>query len=312
MKNNYLKIGFLSTCLILSSLVLAQANKVTICHIPPGNPANAHNITVSINAVGAHLYGNNQHNDFLGDCWAGCSVGSIVKATQGKQSDGTPVATDRSDSSKVLGIPDGNNTPGEFYTLGFGGEIILKMDGGILNRPGNDLYIYETSFGQPDCDDYPEKAEIFVSTDMNSWTSLGIICQDGGVDIAPLDWILYVKVKDVSDPSGFSEVVDGFDLDGIQCIRPQQKQVVQKNESFTIYPIPVTSVLNVTFNEMKFGETLTAAVFDVMGKQVLRTEIKIDETSGSLSIPMSGLSPGNYVLQLTGTDLRYSEQFLKN
>ena len=38
--------------------------KVTICHIPPGNPANWHAITVSINAIPAHL----AHGDSLGDC----------------------------------------------------------------------------------------------------------------------------------------------------------------------------------------------------------------------------------------------------
>ena len=38
--------------------------KVTICHIPPGNPANAHTIRVSHNAVRAHL----KHGDKLGPC----------------------------------------------------------------------------------------------------------------------------------------------------------------------------------------------------------------------------------------------------
>ncbi len=38
--------------------------KVTICHIPPGNPANAHTITVGAPAVDAHL----AHGDTLGAC----------------------------------------------------------------------------------------------------------------------------------------------------------------------------------------------------------------------------------------------------
>lgn len=38
--------------------------KVTICHIPPGNPANAHTITVGAPAVPAHL----RHGDSLGAC----------------------------------------------------------------------------------------------------------------------------------------------------------------------------------------------------------------------------------------------------
>jgi len=38
--------------------------KVVICHIPPGNPANAHTIEVSENAVDAHM----AHGDVLGPC----------------------------------------------------------------------------------------------------------------------------------------------------------------------------------------------------------------------------------------------------
>ena len=38
--------------------------KVTICHIPPGNPENAHEITVGAPAVPAHL----AHGDNVGSC----------------------------------------------------------------------------------------------------------------------------------------------------------------------------------------------------------------------------------------------------
>ena len=41
--------------------------RVTLCHIPPGNPANAHTITVGSSAVAAHL----AHGDYLGECQAG-------------------------------------------------------------------------------------------------------------------------------------------------------------------------------------------------------------------------------------------------
>jgi hypothetical protein len=39
-------------------------DKVEICHVPPGNPDNAHTICVSANAVAAHL----AHGDYLGEC----------------------------------------------------------------------------------------------------------------------------------------------------------------------------------------------------------------------------------------------------
>src|SRR5205814_3639588 len=41
--------------------------KVTICHVPPGNPANAHTIVVGAPAVPAHL----RHGDSVGACGSG-------------------------------------------------------------------------------------------------------------------------------------------------------------------------------------------------------------------------------------------------
>lgn len=38
--------------------------KITICHVPPGNPANAHTIEISVNALPAHL----AHGDTVGPC----------------------------------------------------------------------------------------------------------------------------------------------------------------------------------------------------------------------------------------------------
>ena len=42
-----------------------KKNKVEICHIPPGNPSNAHTICISANAVPAHLA---NHADYCGPC----------------------------------------------------------------------------------------------------------------------------------------------------------------------------------------------------------------------------------------------------
>ncbi|XZF12514.1 hypothetical protein ACTHGU_12035 [Chitinophagaceae bacterium MMS25-I14] len=67
--------GLIATCLLLAVAANAQdpyANyrcghdnkKVQICHIPPGNPENAHEICVGESAVQAHL----AHGDRLGMC----------------------------------------------------------------------------------------------------------------------------------------------------------------------------------------------------------------------------------------------------
>ncbi|MBU2938697.1 hypothetical protein KO494_03995 [Lacinutrix sp. C3R15] len=42
----------------------ALNEKVTICHIPPENPSNYHEITVSVHAICAHI----AHGDLISTC----------------------------------------------------------------------------------------------------------------------------------------------------------------------------------------------------------------------------------------------------
>jgi hypothetical protein len=42
-----------------------KEKKVLVCHIPPGNPSNAHTIFFSKNAVSTHL---DEHGDYIGEC----------------------------------------------------------------------------------------------------------------------------------------------------------------------------------------------------------------------------------------------------
>ncbi|CAM1362940.1 hypothetical protein TSEDIMI_10320 [Tenacibaculum sediminilitoris] len=46
-------------------------SKITICHVPPGNPSNVHSITISEKALKAHL----AHGDFFGFCDTGGEPG---------------------------------------------------------------------------------------------------------------------------------------------------------------------------------------------------------------------------------------------
>lgn len=54
----------------VSESALSQ-NKTTLCHIPPGNPANAHTISVGNSAVKAHL----AHGDSLDACGGMSCIG---------------------------------------------------------------------------------------------------------------------------------------------------------------------------------------------------------------------------------------------
>lgn len=67
------RLALLVAALAVFGAASAQAGgaKQDICHFPPGNPANFHTLTVSGNAVNAHL---TNHNDLLGSCLANCET----------------------------------------------------------------------------------------------------------------------------------------------------------------------------------------------------------------------------------------------
>src|SRR3569623_3550059 len=60
----------------------ADTKKTTVCHVPPGNPGNAHTICVGTAAVPAHL----DHGDFLGTC--ACTGGTDAGLDSGDGSGG--------------------------------------------------------------------------------------------------------------------------------------------------------------------------------------------------------------------------------
>lgn len=56
--------GVASIAVITAPALATGSHKVTICHLPPGNPGNAHTITVAYSALPAHF----KHGDRLGAC----------------------------------------------------------------------------------------------------------------------------------------------------------------------------------------------------------------------------------------------------
>ncbi len=57
----------IATSLSLSFFILKADNrKVDLCHVPPGNPENAHTINIPLPAVTAHLALHS--GDYLGKC----------------------------------------------------------------------------------------------------------------------------------------------------------------------------------------------------------------------------------------------------
>jgi len=59
--------GMLIAGTVAHAPVAGANDKITICHIPPGNPENAHTITIDVSSLPAH----EAHGDYVGGCGDG-------------------------------------------------------------------------------------------------------------------------------------------------------------------------------------------------------------------------------------------------
>lgn len=146
---------------------------------------------------------------------------AVMKEDQGKRKNGSAVLADRSDAGVALGAAETNGAvsdspvvTGSFYSLGFGGSIVLLFNNLILNEAGDDVRVYEVTGGS-----YPdEKASVEASQDGVTWTLLGTATRDEDFDLGALPWAMYVRITDTSSTSAFEPTADGFDLDAIKAL----------------------------------------------------------------------------------------------
>lgn len=149
----------------------------------------------------------------------GCYASEVISYTPAKRNDGSAVPAERQVTNRALGAPEGDDAL-NFVSLGFGGEIVLKFASPIANGEGNDLSIIETTFGNQNCNRYPERVQAFGSQDGCHFIYLGEGCQDAQFDFGGMSWIQYVKLKDISPVNHTynNDIADGYDIDGIMCL----------------------------------------------------------------------------------------------
>lgn len=158
-----------------------------------------------------------QNGEWVCHPWADATV----IEEQGKRKNGTNVLPERSDAGVALGAAETSGASadspivvGSFYSLGFGGSVILRFNNLILNESGNDVRIYEVTGGT-----YPdEKATVEASQDGVSWTLLGTATRDQDFDLGSLAWASLIRITDISSPGAFEPTADGFDLDAVKAL----------------------------------------------------------------------------------------------
>lgn len=156
---------------------------------------------------------------------------NVTSFTQGMRADGvSPIGVTRSNPNNALGAINvndvnigealNNSSSVEFVSLGFGGEIVLEFSSPICNQAGNDLAVYETSYGSPSCASWPEKALVYArQDDCQPWILISPadgVCQNAELDLGVLSWAKYVKIEDITNPTTFlANNQDGYDVDGV-------------------------------------------------------------------------------------------------
>jgi hypothetical protein len=234
---------------------------------------------------------------------------SVIAYTPGQCKNGSNVPVARRNPAKALGLPQGNNTI-NFVALGFGGSLTLKFDYVIFDNPAaNDLQVVETSFGNPSCASYAERALIEGSLDGNNWIELGLLCQDGQVDINNAGVVQYIRLTDRSALSSFSGAADGYDVDGVIVINPscgsvaariaadQVVDVTTTPDEETVgnlYPNPASDIAVLSVDGAKANEVWTVQVVDIAGRLVSTSSFTTTEGVTEHRIEVSQLSSGIY------------------
>ncbi len=172
---------------------------------------------------------------------------SVTSATQGLRKDNSPVPAIRSNSSSTLGVAENDTVDGHFYSLGFGGSLVLKFDN---TQSGGAIVVEATNLGYPE-----EKANVEVSENGTTWVSAGTITQDGEVHVPQSVCVKYVRVTDVSNKDNFTDgTADGYDVDGVKLTgnscKPQQggggdtTVIINQKNDCVVTQSNTTSVVN--------------------------------------------------------------------
>jgi SdrD B-like protein/putative metal-binding protein len=122
-------------------------SKVTICHIPPGNPREAHTSEISMSALSSHL----AHGDYRGECHV-CAPGATVPCYGGPAgTDGVGVChagTQTCSDGSGYGACTGEVTPiAEVCGDGLDNDCDGVADDGCVCTPGSSAVCYDGPTG---------------------------------------------------------------------------------------------------------------------------------------------------------------------
>ncbi len=237
----------------------------------------------------------------------------------GTMKNGGAISAARSIKENAVGAPQ-NTDVVNFVSLGFGGKITLKFGYVVFDKPGADIMLVETSYGNPTCNNYPETARLEVSLDNINWFMLtDSYCQDQPVDVSTSGATMfqYLRITDASAMSStkFPGTADGFDVDGVVIAQPGctsspvarlaaaelNDNVNTANEvaEISVYPNPFNEQLSISLSASNVNETFEVSVINTLGQVMIHENVSVSsESTVRHTLSASTLATGTYLISV--------------
>jgi len=241
----------------------------------------------------------------------------------GTRKNGSAISPSRTNENNAEGFPQNTNAI-NFVSLGFGGTVTLRFDYVIFDNPlANDLLVTETSFGNPSCSSYGERAMFEGSLDGENWIYLDELCLDGQLDINSAGVIQYLRITDRSPVGSFGGTADGYDVDGVtvinDCLSSSGSKLfdnVTAADEVTgaeVFPNPFTSDLNIQLVTGDQDSKVTISVVNYLGQSVQIETLDVAKSSNiNHHLNLSNLNKGIYFLTIESNSSKETIKVINN
>lgn len=250
-------------------------NQVQICHVPPGNPANEHNICVGVNAVSAHL---NNHDDYLGPCGNTCTATNAgVVAPPPCVTTVITVTTDRFASETSWTLTDVT-----------AGQVVDEIQRGDYNN--------ETTYSSTYCLDPTHCYEWRIADSFGD----GICCSYGsGSYSISYDGNTVAISNSGNNPFSGSSATESFGNCSSSKSDEASAQAPESVAMIAAYPNPASDFAKVKFTATQSGSA-TVELFNLNGErmQVIYEGMVEGGMGNVVDLNLSNLTSGMYIYRM--------------
>jgi hypothetical protein len=231
-----------------------------------------------------------------------------------------------------------------FWSLGFGGYACFQLPYTVFDGAGVDFRIFETTWNNKPCPNYPETVSISVSVDGVTYSAPQSLCKDGDLDLsaygAGYDAVNYIKFVDASNPASFGKGDDAFDIDNIyiaqlppgggnpplcspvtggnrRALPSVENNVGNTGVPEAMFPLEIVGS-NVVSDKIAFAATIAEeGGYNYSVRNHIGQELASGQLEGNLydfsekAVSTDGFANGVYFLTLTSANSKETVKFIK-